>query len=150
MSVDALPWSAGTVSPLANASSLPPSISSRYFRPSAERGRIRNVESLRHVADALVELEVELGDDLAVLLAHRAHVVDHADAAAAGADLVAGHEVGAVGHAHLQRRRRHERQALVGVVGQEDRDDHDEDRHAADEDGVGCDAGSGLPHGASR
>jgi hypothetical protein len=140
MSVDALPCSAGTVSPLANALSLEPSWSSRYLRPSAERGRIRNVESL----------EVELGDDLAVRVADRAHVLDHADAAAARADLVARHEVGAVGHAHLQRRRRHERQALVRVVGQEDRDDHDEDRHAADEDGVGCDAGSGLPHGASR
>ncbi len=45
MSVDALPWSAGTVSPLANALSLEPSWRSRYFRPSAERGRMRNVES---------------------------------------------------------------------------------------------------------
>ncbi len=49
--------------------------------------------SPRDVADALVELEGQLGHDLAVALAHRAHVVDDADAAAAGADLVAGHEV---------------------------------------------------------
>ena len=59
-----------------------------------------------------------------------------ADARAALADLVAGQEVRAVGDAELQLRRGDERQALVRVVGEEDRDHGDERGHGPDEDRV--------------
>ena len=98
---------------------------------------------LGDVADRLVELERELGADAALGELHRLHVADHADAEAAGADLVALDQVLAVGEAHLQRRGGHERQPVVRVVGEEDRDDHHEHGHRAHEHGVG-------EHGDSR
>ena len=94
---------------------------------------------LGDLADRLVELELELGADAAGRQLDRLHVLDDADAEAAGADLVALDQVLAVGEADLQRRRRHERQAVVGVVGEEDRDDDHEHGDRAHEDRVGED-----------
>ena len=106
---------------------------------------------LGDLADRLVELELELGAGLAGAELDRLHVLHHADAEAAGADLVALDQVLPVGEAHLQRRRRDERQALVGVVGQEDRDDHDQHGHRAHEHGVGEHGGCGAAsHGLRR
>jgi hypothetical protein len=108
----------------------------------------------RDGADALVEPEVELRPDAAAGQAHRPHVLHDADAEAARAHLVALDEVRAVGDLHVQRARRHERQAVVCVVGQEHGDDRHEDRDRADEHGVGHDrarvAAAALAHGPRR
>jgi hypothetical protein len=107
----------------------------------------------RHGARLLVELEPQPRPDLVVGQHHRRHVGDHADAEAARAHLVALHQVGAVGHEHVELARGHERQAVVGVVGQEDGDDDDERGHRPDEHGAGDDRRVGSAaalHGASR
>ena len=112
---------------------------------------MRQRESSGIFADRLVELELELGADPAGRQLDGLHVLDDADAEAAGADLVALDEVLAVGEADLQRGRRHERQAVVGVVGEEDRDDHHEHGHRAHEHRVGEHGGCGAAsHGLRR
>ncbi len=58
------------------------------------------------------------------------------------ADLVAGDEVRAVGEVDLELRRRHERQAGVRVVGEEDGDDDHEHGHGADEHRARDDGGA--------
>jgi hypothetical protein len=66
---------------------------------------------------------------------------DGADAMAALADLVALDQARPVGQLDLDVIGRDERQPVVGVVGQEHRDDRHEDGDAADEDRVGGDRG---------
>ena len=114
----------------------------------AERGleRISSVESFGSGSGRLLELEPEHGDAGAVVVALGGDRVDRAHARAADADLVAAHERGGARHLGLERVGRHERQALVGVVGQEDRDEDHEDRGRADQDGVAGDAGAAVVH----
>ena len=100
-----------------------PRLSSTYLRPSARaradadrrvggdrRGVRVELVSSRHRADGLPVRLVVLG----VMLSTDAH------AEAAHAHLVALHELGAVGQLRLELVGGHERQAVVGVVGQED------------------------------
>ena len=105
---------------------------SRYLRPSAERARTITVESIGQRVDVGVELQVEAG---AVRCRPRADtgsiVLDQADAHAADADLVAGHERGRRrGPGRREPVGGHERQAAVRVVGEEDGEDRRPSRSA--------------------
>ncbi len=91
----------------------------------------------RHVALLGRELERQLGADVAVLEGDRAQRRDEADAVPALEHVVADHQVGAVGDVDLELAGGHERQAAVGVVGEEDRHQDDEHGHRADQDRVG-------------
>jgi len=107
----------------------------------------------RQRLDRLVELEVEDRDNslLALLLnALALDVGDDADAEAAGAHLVALHQLGAVRHLGLDLVRRHERQPVVRLIGDEHGDDRDHHGHRADEDGAGPELSSAAPHWPSR
>ncbi len=107
----------------------------------------------RDGAELAVELQRQLRADLAAGQRDRLHPGDDADAEAAGADLVAGDEVRAVGEVDLELRRRHERQARVRVVREEDGDDDHEHRHGADEHRARDDGGAvaaDRAHGLSR
>ncbi len=96
--------------------------------------------------DGLVELELQAGDDRPVLAGDGRDRGDRADPGAADAHLVAAHEVRRVGDVDVDLVGRDERQAAVGVVGEEHRDGDHEDRDRADQDGVREGAGSGAPH----
>ena len=137
MSVDALAWPAGTVSPFSNALSLRPSWSSRYFRPSAERGRMRNVESSGTSPIRLSSLSISSASTLPSRVSTGFMSSTTPMREPPERISLPGTRLAPFGHADLQLRRGDERQPLVGVVGQEDRDDHDQHGHAADEDGVG-------------
>jgi hypothetical protein len=91
--------------------------------------------------DGGLELQREDGGDRAVGVLLGRDVGDRADARSADAHVVALDEVGRVGDLGLELVRRHERQAGVGVVGQEDGDDDDERGRRADQHGVGGDRG---------
>jgi hypothetical protein len=104
--------------------------------------------------DGLVELHVDTGRRR-LLAAHgldgRPDLVDHADAEAADAHLVALHELGARRQLCLDVVGRHEGQAGVGVVGQEHGHDRHQQGHRPDEHGAGGDGGCrAAAHGASR
>ena len=102
-----------------------PRVISTYLRPSAERGRTISVESLRQRAGVLVERQAEHGDHACRRrLRLRLDLGDRADARAADLDVVADDELGGARHLGLDLVGRHERQALVRVVGQEDGDEH--------------------------
>ena len=103
--------------------------------------------------DRLVELEVEDGDH--ALLAVHLHpvaldVLDDADAEAAGAHLVALHELGAVRHLGLELVGGHEREAVVRLVRDEHGHDRDHHRDRADEDRACPELSSAAPHWPSR
>ena len=122
----------------------------------AER-RARAHEDVRVLGQRLdrrLELHPQQRGDAAVLVALRRDLVDHADAGAADAHVVALDEVRGVGHLGLELVGRHERQAVVRVVGQEHGDDDDEHRRGADQHGVGrhrgCRAGPSWPAVPSR
>jgi hypothetical protein len=95
----------------------------------------------RQRLDDLVELHAQHGDR-APALALGLDRLDDADAEAAEANLVALDQLGAAGHLGADVVGRHERQAGVRVVGDEDGDDRDERGHRADEhrarDDRGC------------
>ena len=126
---------AGMVAPASNPSSDSPGSSSMYFSPSAERGRMIIVESTGKRVDLLLELHL---DDrrgrLVALPRDRCDLGDRAHALAADADVVADDEIRRVVELGLQVVRRHERQAAVGVVGKEDRDDRHEQGDRPDQD----------------
>ena len=125
-------WLAGSVAPSAKTFFERPVSSSTYFSPSAERGRMTTFESTGTAPAFLSSFSVSLRPDLAVGEHDRRHVGHDADAEAARAHLVALDQVGAVGHEHVELARGHERQPVVGVVGQEDGHDEDERGHRPD------------------
>ena len=94
------------VAVLVAPSSSGPRCSSRYLRPSAERGRMRQRESSGTLPIVLSSLSLSSAPTWPARELDRLHVLHHADAEAAGADLVALDQVLPVGEAHLQRRRR--------------------------------------------
>jgi hypothetical protein len=97
-----------------------------------------------------LELERQVREARAVLAAAGLDAVDRADPGAADAHLVAAHEVGRAGRVDPQLVGRDERQALVGVVGQEDGDDDHERRGRADQHRVAGDpARAPAPHRSS-
>ncbi len=83
--------------------------------------------------DGLVEAEAEVGGDLAVFELHRLDRLDHADAGAADPHLVALDQRVGVGHAGGEVVGGDEGKAVVGVVGEEDGDEHDQHRHRPDD-----------------
>ena len=96
--------------------------------------------------DAPVELEREQRDRLAVRRPGGLDAVDEPDQRAAHVHLGAVGQLVGVGDLHVQRVAGHERQPVVGVVGQEHRDDHREHGQRADQDRAsraGCDRGAG-------
>ena len=118
-----------------------PRVTSMYLRPSGERGRTMIVELLGQRLHVRLELEVHLRRDAAVSVRDRLDLVDDPDAVAADPHLVAGDEVRRVRQLHPDAVGRHERQAVVGVVGEEDGDEQDEHRRRADQHRVrrhGC------------
>ena len=123
-----------------------PLVISTYFRPSAERGRMSTVESTGSGLTVVSSLSVSTRADRAVLGGDRGDVGHRADARAADAHVVALDQVGRVGDLGLELVGRDERQARVGVVGQEDGDDDHERRRGADEHRVGGDGGRAAAH----
>jgi hypothetical protein len=97
-------------------------------------------------------VEFELGGDAAVAGLHRHHGGDDADPRAADPHLVAFDQRVGVGHPRLEVVGRDERQAVVGVVGEEDGDDHDQHRDRADDHRAARHPlyAAAIPHGASR
>ena len=127
-------WSTGIVCPAFNVLEELPFSSSRYFSPIAETDcTIAFVSagsgstffsSLRlaiaaHAAGALVLVDRQRADD--------------AHARAGDAHLVGGLQAGALGQFDFDVVGRHERQAVVGVVGEEHGDEHDQRRHGPDQ-----------------
>ena len=88
----------------------------------------------RQRLDRLVELHVDGRVGLARARACGLDVVDHADPEAPDAHLVALHELVGVRELGAQVVGRHERQAAVRVVGEEDRHHDDEHGQGSDED----------------
>ena len=113
---------------------------SRYLSPSAERERTITVESTGSGSTFLSSFRSTLrvnGAGLRVL--DRLDRLDEADPDAADPHLVAADQ--RVGVRHLDRDPvgGHERQAVVGVVGEEDGEDHDQGRDRADQRRAGGD-----------
>ena len=135
----------GIVSPSAKPSSDVPRVSSTYFRPSAERGRMISVESFGSGSTDFSSFRPRTAMLVPSSLPLDVDRVDRADARAADPHLVAAHEVGRARHLGLERVGRDERQALVGVVGQEHGDEHDEHRRRADQHRVAGDAAARRP-----
>ena len=138
-------WSRSTVAPVWRSGTVAPSANVRRERPRSDRevllpdralqpDRERRVDRQR--PDAPVELEPEHRDRLPVRRPLGLHAVDEPDERAAHVDLGAVGELAGVGDLHVQRVAGHERQAVVGVVGQEHRDDHHEHGQRADQDRV--------------
>jgi hypothetical protein len=90
----------------------------------------------RQRGDRALELQAEDRDARAVIAALDLDLVDGADARAPEPDLVPAHEVRRARHLGLERVGGNEREALVGVVGQEHGDEHDEHGRRADQHGV--------------
>src|SRR5215208_8009407 len=113
---------------------------------------------LRQRVDVLVELHVQLGNLGRALpgrvvraggVVHRLRLdrLDLADADAADPDFVSGHQGVGVGQLGRELVGGDERQALVGLVGEEDRHDHDEHGHRPDEGRAGGEAAHApAPH----
>ena len=106
----------------------------RNLSPRADLGRIVKVESTGSGSAFLSRLSESSAETLAVALLDRHHRLDDADADAADPHLVAFDQGVGVGHLGLEVVGGDEGQAVVGVVGEEDRDDHDQDRHRPDQD----------------
>jgi hypothetical protein len=104
----------------------------------------------RDLAVGLIQLERELCAGLPVLHRHRLQRGDDPDQVAALANVIAGDELGPVRDVDLELARRHERQALVRVVGQEHGDEQHEHRDRADQHGVGKRGWLLSSHGDSR
>ena len=137
----------GTVAPSSNVRSERPGSSSTYLRPSAERGPHAEARVDRERLDVLVQLQLELGDASAPGRRPAPDTVMSStapDAEAAGPHLVAGDELGAVGDLGVELVGRDERQALIGVVGDEDRDDRHEHGHGPDQDRAGGELSAGA------
>jgi hypothetical protein len=120
----------------------------------AER-RLRADHQRRVLRDRLrggVEAEAELGRDLAVGEVHRDHLLDDPDPGAADPDLVAFDQGLGVGHLGLEVVGRDEGQAVVRVVGEEDRDEDHQHGDRPDEDRVACYSlySAAVFHGPSR
>ena len=98
-----------------------PRVSSTYLRPSAERGRTMTLRVDGDLADLLVELEVSSAPVLPSLQRRPAPSRPRRRRGSRPARTsLPLHQVRAVGTLDLELGRRHERQAVVGVVGQED------------------------------
>ena len=102
----------------------------------------------RQRVEVLVQLHVDLGVDRAVLrVLDRLDGLDRADADAADADLVAGDQRVGVGHLGRELVGGDEGQALVRLVGEEDRDGDDEHGDGADQGRAGGEAARApAPH----
>jgi hypothetical protein len=96
----------------------------------------------------LVEAEREFGRGLPVRELDRDHRADRADEGAADADVVAFDQRVGVRHPRLEVVGGDEGQAVVGVVGEEDGDDHDQHRDGADDDRAARDPldAAAIPH----
>ena len=129
-----------------------PRTSSTYFSPSAERGRMRIVESSGSGVADESSLSVSWAPRAApVLRADRLDLRDLTDAEAALANLVSDDEPGGVRRVDLELERRHERQPLVGAVGEQHRDDDDEHRQRSDDERARrARSAAAASHGPSR
>src|ERR1044072_5490583 len=101
---------------------------------------------------ALVESQLELGFDGPVFLLHRRHRAHDADPGTADPHLVAANQRVGVGHAGGEVVSGDEGQAVVGVVGEKDGDDHDQHGDRADDGRAARNSlyAAGFLHGARR
>ena len=106
-------------------------LADRALQPDRER----RVDRQR--PDALVELQSEYRDRLALGGALRLHAVDEPDERAAQVDLGAMGQLARVGDLDVERVARDEREAVARVVGEEHGDDHGEHGDRADQDRIG-------------
>ncbi len=129
-----------------------PGVIWRNFSPSADFGRTVIVESSGSGSALLSRLRSSSAATSPFFELDRDHRLDDADADAADPHLVAFDQRVGVRHPRLEVVGGDERQAVVGVVGEEDGDDDHQHGHRPDQDRVARQAGdsAAVPHGPRR
>ena len=113
-------------------------LADRALQPDREAG----VDRQR--LDALVELNVDRGDRPAVRRAHRDDAGHAAHERAPHVHLVPAGQLLGVADAHVQRVTRQERQSVVRLKREHDRDDHDQNGQRTDQHGAAAGRSRGV------